>query len=207
MSPATSSDRRTSWTATATGSTSAACRSDASSGRRTTTCSGTVQSSCSDPGESMPMKLRWWHRCWCPAWHAGHVPSQSSGITVTRSPTSVVTPSRGGHRAAHLVAEHQRSLDPAVHVAVHDVQVGAAEAGVGHLDLDLTRSRTGGSSLRDANGAIPPRKWLPASSSKDQMNWLLHCAPCSPCPSLRRTPCRHSMSKRLIRGISALSRK
>jgi hypothetical protein len=36
----------------------------------------------------MPMKLRLWQMCALPARQAGHSPHQSSGITVTRSPTA-----------------------------------------------------------------------------------------------------------------------
>ena len=40
------------------------------------------------------MKLRFWQMCWFPARHAGQVPSQSKGMTVTWSPAvHSVTPS------------------------------------------------------------------------------------------------------------------
>ena len=44
-------------------------------------------------------------------------------------------------RAGHLVAEDGGVRDPGVHVAVEDVQVGAADAGVGDVDLDVAGRR------------------------------------------------------------------
>ena len=87
FSPATSSERRTSCTATATGSTRAAASSAISAGSATSVLAGTFQSACRAPGESMPMKSRFWQMWELPARQAGQVPSQASGMTVTASPT------------------------------------------------------------------------------------------------------------------------
>ena len=147
VSPATSSPRRTSCTATATGSTSAAWSRRKLVGQCDQQLGVDVPEPCSAPGESMPMKSRFWQMCWLPARQPGQVPSQRSGMTVTGSPTlhagDPVTDR--GDRAAHLVADDGRDLDPGVHVAVEDVQVGAAEAGIGNLDLHLARSTGSGS--------------------------------------------------------------
>ncbi len=62
-------------------------------GSATSVPAGTFQSACSAPGESMPMKSRFWQMCWLPARQAGQVPSQARGMTVTASPSvQPVTP-------------------------------------------------------------------------------------------------------------------
>ena len=101
---------------------------------------GTFHSGCNAPGESMPMKVRFWQMCVLPARQAGQVPSQSSGITVTFSPgDQPSTPSPTDvDRAAHLVTEDQRRVHATVHGPVNDVQVGAAQPHVGDTDADVT---------------------------------------------------------------------
>ena len=63
FSPGCRSARRTSWTDTATGSTSAAWSRRRDSGSRTSTWAGTFHRPCREPGESMPMKSRFWQMC------------------------------------------------------------------------------------------------------------------------------------------------
>ena len=94
--------------------------------------------------------------CWLPARHAGQVPSQESGITVTGSPTAhpVDAVAQGGDLAAHLMTEDQRPGDARIHRTVDDVQVGAAQAGVGHPDLHLTGARRGLGDLGGFHGSI-----------------------------------------------------
>ena len=107
------------------------------------------------------MKSRFWQMWVLPARHAGHVPSQASGITVTRvadRPAGDAV-AEGGDGAAHLVPEHQGRLHPGVHVAVQDVQVGAAEPGV-----------------RDARSAPDPEPEPAASASEIADGAIAHVA-------------------------------
>ena len=105
---------------------------------------GTFQRSCSAPGESIPMKSRFWQMCWLPARQAGQVPSQESGMTVTRSPTvHSSTPSPTAAIMPLISWPNTRGCCHArVHVAVEDVQIGTAETGEG--DRICTSPRPGG---------------------------------------------------------------
>ena len=87
VSPLTSPERRTSCTATAVGSTRAACSSDTPSGSATSRSAGTVQRPCIAPGASMPMNTRFMQTWELPAAQAGHSPHDLTGSTVTGSPT------------------------------------------------------------------------------------------------------------------------
>ncbi len=78
--------RRTSCTATATGSTRAARSRARSSGRATSNSAGTFHDVCIDPGESTPMTSRSWQMCVNPRVQAGQFPQARVGITVTGCP-------------------------------------------------------------------------------------------------------------------------
>ena len=91
------------------------------------------------PGESMPRKFIAWQMWELPRWQAAHRPQGRVGITVTAgrrssrstpSPTAAIRPDI----SCPMIA---RVTDPGVHVAVVDVQVRAADAGVRHLDPHL----------------------------------------------------------------------
>ena len=56
---------------------------------------------------------------------------------VSDRPVGHTLPERGD-RARHLVAEHGGQRHTGVHGAVEDVQVGAADPGVGDLDRNLS---------------------------------------------------------------------
>jgi hypothetical protein len=54
-----------------------------------------------------------------------------------------------GDAARHLMADRLRYLDAVVHRTVQDMQVGAADAGVCHLDLDLSGTGRDGRPIFD----------------------------------------------------------
>ncbi len=94
--------------------------------------------------------------CWNPAWHAGQVPSQARGITVTASPAaqpSTPAPDRLD-RAGHLVPEDERTSHARIHVAPEDVEVGAAQSDVGNADLNLTVPGLDGRDVVVLDGAL-----------------------------------------------------
>ena len=102
-------------------------------------------------------------RC-CRRGTPGQVPSHASGMTVTASPTlQPVTPSPSAAIVPLISCPNTRGVcDAGVHVAVQDVQVGAAEAGVGHRDLHLTGSRSCGIRLARRGWCDRPRSSLSA---------------------------------------------
>ena len=59
-----------------------------------------------------------------------------------------------GDAAGHLVADRLRRLDSMVHGTVQDVQVGTADAGVGHLDLHLSRAWNHRRPILDHDGGV-----------------------------------------------------
>ena len=107
---------------------------------RTSTCGRHRPGCCIAPGESIPMKFSRWQMCVVPgaAGRARAAPRAAASRSPARRPPSRSRPSpTPGDPAGHLVADHRRPVTRCVHVAVQDVQVGAADAGVGHVDLDL----------------------------------------------------------------------
>ena len=78
----------------------------------------------------------------CPRWQAGHFPHQSSGMTVTGSPTAhpVIPGPSSAIRPDISWPIDGGWADPVVHGAVQDVQVGAADAGVRDVDANLART-------------------------------------------------------------------
>ena len=118
-------------------------RSGSPGGSRASRRAGTVQELCSEPGESMPTKLRLWQMWWWPARQAGQSPHHSSGTTVTGSPADQPdTPCpTSAMRPAISCPMTAGSAHPLVHGAVADVQVGAADAGVGDVDAHLAPAR------------------------------------------------------------------
>ncbi len=75
------------------------------------------------------------------------------GDAVTRCET-FDTGADSGDSAGHLVAEHLRHVDAVVHVAVVDVKIGAANAAMRNLNLDLTRGWRNGSAVANADCPI-----------------------------------------------------
>ena len=59
----------------------------------------------------------------------------------------------GGDGARTFVADHLRELDPVVHVAVEQMEVGTADPAMGDLDLDLARG--GGDGGAGSDGDCP----------------------------------------------------
>ena len=109
------------------------------------------------PGESMPRKFSRWQTCGARPGRPGRSPHQRSGITVTGSPTdqpvTAGRPRRSGPDISWPITAGV--VDPRVHGAVQDVQIGAADAGVGHRDLDLARTRRPVLDLQDVDHAVP----------------------------------------------------
>ena len=91
----------------------------------------------------------------CPARQVGQRPHQRSGITVTGSPADQpVTPSPTAATRPDISCPITPwSGDPVVHVPGQDVQVGAADPDVGHLQLHLTWSGRRCVDLRDLDAA------------------------------------------------------
>ena len=84
----------------------------------------------------------------------GSVPGQRhDGDGVADAPPLDAVADRGD-RAAHLVAEHEGLLDAGVHVAVQDVQVGAAQSDVRNAQLHLARPGRRGLGLCDRDGRV-----------------------------------------------------
>ena len=81
--------------------------------------------------------------CEAPLGTRGTSPHETSGMTVAGSPTAQPVDAVADRRdaAGHLVAEHGGHRHPRVHRAVEDVEVGAADPGVGDLELHLSRPR------------------------------------------------------------------
>ena len=52
-----------------------------------------------------------------------------------------------GHRSRHLVSDHLWRVHTVIHVAVRDVQVGAANPAVGDVQASLTRAGLDGRSI------------------------------------------------------------
>ena len=111
-------------------------------GKRTNVEAGTFHSGCNAPGESMPMKVRFWQMCVLPARQAGQVPSHSSGITVTFSPgDQPALPHRARRSCRSSRGRRPAACAPAVHGPVNDVQVRAAQPYEGDPDADVARRR------------------------------------------------------------------
>ena len=119
-------------------------------------CAGTVHRPCSAPGVSMPMNFRLWQMWLWPAAQAGQSPHGSSGRTVTRSPAfqPVDAAADRGDGARHFVPHDVGQRQAVRHGAVKQMQVGAADAAVGDLDLHLPGARLHGHALADAEGPI-----------------------------------------------------
>ena len=115
--------------------------------------------SCRAPGESMPMKFRFWQMCWLPARQAGTGPvpvERHHGDRGRRPPSR--SRRRRWRRSSPLISWPKISgkRDPGIHRAVQDVQVGAAEPDVRHSDLHLTRGGRSGASLGGSRSSRSP---------------------------------------------------
>ena len=60
----------------------------------------------------------------------------------------------GGDGAGHFVAHDQRRADALVHVALEDVQVGAAHAAIGNFDADFAGFWIAGGGGADFDGLV-----------------------------------------------------
>ena len=88
------------------------------------------------------------------AGRAGAIPAQRHDChRITDAPTLNLV-ADGRDRSAHLVTDDLRRRYPGVQVAMQDVQVGAAQPGVGHGYLDLSGSWRVGVVLLDPNVAM-----------------------------------------------------
>ena len=169
LSPGASSERRTSCTATATGSTSAACSRRETGGQAHEDVGAARSRAAAASRASRCRRSSGSGRCaGCRRGRRGRCRPSRSGMTVTGSPTAqpVDAVAERGDRAAHLVAEARAGVvDPRVHVAVEDVQVGAAEPGVGDaICTSPARRRDGPSTRRTEAGLRRPRACASSSN-------------------------------------------
>ena len=119
----------------------------------------------------------------------GRSPSQRSGITVTASPgvPALDTRADANDPAGHLVPEDGGRVDPGVHVAVEDVQVGAADADERGGDLHLAGAGLDGRLPARARGHGVAGTPLPLAAQRSprrspRCSWggaLLTCTICS----------------------------
>ena len=148
--------RRTSCTATATGSISAASRRPVCCGTLTSVDAGTFQNACKATGgvDADEVEVLADVGITCVACGARAVPNQwhYSHLVACRPPVDPAAELLDS--PAHLMAEDQRDLHPSVHGPVNDVQVRAAKTDECDVDADLSAAWRQRSSWLELDGAV-----------------------------------------------------